>query len=215
MPQGAPAQKYILCNSDESEPGTCKDRDILRYNPHSVIEGMAIACYATGSTVGLQLPARRVPPRALRALRGGLDARPTRNGWLGKDILGSRRRHRHLQRARRRRLHLRRRNRADGIARRQEGPAALQAAVPGQLRPVRQADHDQQHRDLRLGAGDHPQRRRVVPQPGQAEQRRPEDLLGVRPRRQAGQLRDPPRHAVRRTAGAGRRHARRPQAQGA
>ena len=49
MPQGRRAQKYILCNSDESEPGTCKDRDILRYNPHAVIEGMAIACYATGS----------------------------------------------------------------------------------------------------------------------------------------------------------------------
>ena len=51
MPKGSETQKYILCNSDESEPGTCKDRDILRYNPHSVIEGMAIACYATGSTV--------------------------------------------------------------------------------------------------------------------------------------------------------------------
>ncbi len=51
MPQGD-MQKYILCNSDESEPGTCKDRDILRYNPHAVIEGVAIACYCTGSTVG-------------------------------------------------------------------------------------------------------------------------------------------------------------------
>ena len=50
MPKGD-VQKYILCNSDESEPGTCKDRDILRYNPHSVLEGMAIACYATGSSV--------------------------------------------------------------------------------------------------------------------------------------------------------------------
>src|SRR5207253_10654476 len=52
MPKGPGAQKYIRCNSDESEPGTCKDRDILRFNPHAVIEGMAIACYATGSTVG-------------------------------------------------------------------------------------------------------------------------------------------------------------------
>ena len=50
MPKGD-MQKYILCNSDESEPGTCKDRDILRFNPHAVLEGMAIACYATGSTV--------------------------------------------------------------------------------------------------------------------------------------------------------------------
>ncbi len=51
MPKGN-MQKYMLCNSDESEPGTCKDRDILRFNPHSVIEGMAIGCYITGSTVG-------------------------------------------------------------------------------------------------------------------------------------------------------------------
>ena len=51
MPRSAPGQKYILCNSDESEPGTCKDRDILRFNPHAVIEGLAIACYCTGSTV--------------------------------------------------------------------------------------------------------------------------------------------------------------------
>ena len=50
MPKGD-MQKYILCNSDESEPGTCKDRDILRFNPHAVLEGMAIACYATGTTV--------------------------------------------------------------------------------------------------------------------------------------------------------------------
>ncbi|HLI16831.1 MAG TPA: NADH-quinone oxidoreductase subunit F, partial [Rhodanobacteraceae bacterium] len=51
MPRSAPGQKYMLCNSDESEPGTCKDRDILRFNPHAVLEGIAIGCYATGSTV--------------------------------------------------------------------------------------------------------------------------------------------------------------------
>ncbi len=45
-------QRYLVCNSDESEPGTCKDRDILRYNPHAVIEGMLIACYAIGASVG-------------------------------------------------------------------------------------------------------------------------------------------------------------------
>jgi NADH-quinone oxidoreductase subunit F len=52
MPRNIAGQKYIVCNSDESEPGTCKDRDILRFNPHSLVEGMAIACYATGATVG-------------------------------------------------------------------------------------------------------------------------------------------------------------------
>src|SRR5438067_1857844 len=51
MPRNSPVQKYLVCNSDESEPGTCHDRDILRYNPHALIEGLAIAGYATNSTV--------------------------------------------------------------------------------------------------------------------------------------------------------------------
>ena len=52
MPRQFPGQKYLVCNSDEGEPGTCKDRDIMQFNPHSVIEGMAIAAYAMGITVG-------------------------------------------------------------------------------------------------------------------------------------------------------------------
>ena len=52
MPRDAAGQKYIVCNSDESEPGTFKDRDILRFNPHQVVEGMALAGYAIGATVG-------------------------------------------------------------------------------------------------------------------------------------------------------------------
>ena len=51
MPTGD-MQRYLVCNSDESEPGTCKDRDILRFNPHALVEGMAIAAYAMGATVG-------------------------------------------------------------------------------------------------------------------------------------------------------------------
>ena len=43
--------KYLVCNADESEPGTCKDRDILRYNPHALIEGMLIASYAIGAEI--------------------------------------------------------------------------------------------------------------------------------------------------------------------
>ncbi len=52
MPRAFPGQKYLVCNSDEGEPGTFKDRDILRFNPHVVIEGMAIAAYAMGISVG-------------------------------------------------------------------------------------------------------------------------------------------------------------------
>ena len=81
-------QKYILCNSDESEPGTCKDRDILRFNPHAVLEGMAIACYATGSTVAynyLRGEFHHEPFERMEfALKEACEA-----GLLGKDILGS------------------------------------------------------------------------------------------------------------------------------
>src|SRR5204863_1665162 len=52
MPRQFPGAKYLVCNSDEGEPGTCKDRDLLMFNPHMVIEGMAIAAYAMGIAVG-------------------------------------------------------------------------------------------------------------------------------------------------------------------
>jgi len=52
MPRMYPGAKYLVCNSDEGEPGTSKDRDILMFNPHIVIEGMAIAAYAMGINVG-------------------------------------------------------------------------------------------------------------------------------------------------------------------
>ena len=55
MPKDIPGQKYLVCNSDEGEPGTFKDRDILRYNPHIVIEGMIIAGLAMGITVGITI----------------------------------------------------------------------------------------------------------------------------------------------------------------
>ncbi len=52
MPQDYQGQKYLICNSDEGEPGTFKDRDILRFNPHMIIEGMIIAAYALGVSIG-------------------------------------------------------------------------------------------------------------------------------------------------------------------
>ncbi|MDF2482450.1 MAG: oxidoreductase (quinone) subunit [Stenotrophomonas indicatrix] len=87
MPKGN-VQKYILCNSDESEPGTCKDRDILRYNPHSVVEGMAIACYATGSTVGYNYLRGEFHHEPFEHFEQAL-ADAYANGWLGKNVLGS------------------------------------------------------------------------------------------------------------------------------
>jgi NADH-quinone oxidoreductase subunit F len=87
MPRTTPGQKYIICNSDEGEPGTCKDRDILRYNPHQLIEVMAIAGYCIGATVGYNYirgefcePASRFEAAIKEAYSIGL---------LGKNILGS------------------------------------------------------------------------------------------------------------------------------
>ena len=88
MPKGPGAQKYILCNSDESEPGTCKDRDILRFNPHAVIEGMAIACYATGSTVGYNYLRGEFHHEPFERLEQAL-TEAYEKGWLGKNVQGS------------------------------------------------------------------------------------------------------------------------------
>ncbi len=87
MPRQHPGPKYIVCNSDEGEPGTCKDRDILRYNPHSVIEGMIIAGYATGSTAGYNYihgEIWEIYEQFEEALKEAYDA-----GYLGKNILKS------------------------------------------------------------------------------------------------------------------------------
>jgi NADH-quinone oxidoreductase subunit F len=88
MPRSAPGQKYLVCNSDESEPGTFKDRDILRFNPHAVIEGMAIAGYAMGATVGYNYLRGEFHHEPFERFEAALeDARAA--GFLGKDIQGS------------------------------------------------------------------------------------------------------------------------------
>jgi NADH-quinone oxidoreductase subunit F len=88
MPRNAPGQKYLVCNSDESEPGTCKDRDILRFNPHALVEGMVIGGYAIGATVGYNYMRGEFMDepfmRFETALKEAYEA-----GYLGKNILGS------------------------------------------------------------------------------------------------------------------------------
>ena len=87
MPRQFPGQKYLVCNSDEGEPGTFKDRDILRFNPHIVIEGMAIAAYAMGISVGYNYihgeiwEAYSIFEQALEEARAA--------GYLGDNIMGS------------------------------------------------------------------------------------------------------------------------------
>jgi NADH-quinone oxidoreductase subunit F len=87
MPRNYQGVKYLVCNSDEGEPGTCKDRDILRYNPHMLIEGMAIAAYAMGVQTGYNylhgeiFEAYEIMEAACEEAR--------KAGYLGKNILGT------------------------------------------------------------------------------------------------------------------------------
>ena len=87
MPRALPVQKYLVCNSDEGEPGTCKDRDILAYNPHIVIEGMIIAAYAMGITVGYNYIHGEIFEVYERFEEALDEARAA--GYLGDKILGS------------------------------------------------------------------------------------------------------------------------------
>ena len=87
MPRALPVQKYLVCNSDEGEPGTCKDRDILAYNPHIVIEGMIIAAYAMGISVGYNYIHGEIFEVYDRFEEALDEARAA--GYLGAQILGS------------------------------------------------------------------------------------------------------------------------------
>jgi NADH-quinone oxidoreductase subunit F len=85
--RNAPGQKYVLCNSDEGEPGTCKDREILRNNPHQLIEGMAIGGYVMGATVGYNYIRGEYHEPFERCEAALNEARAA--GLIGKNILGS------------------------------------------------------------------------------------------------------------------------------
>jgi NADH-quinone oxidoreductase subunit F len=87
MPRQFPGQKYLICNSDEGEPGTFKDRDILRYNPHALIEGMAIGAYAMGITVGYNYIHGEIWDTYARFEEALDEARAA--GWLGDRIQGT------------------------------------------------------------------------------------------------------------------------------
>lgn len=82
-----PGQKYLLCNSDEGEPGTCKDRDIMRYNPHQLVEGMIIAGYVMGATVGYNYIRGEYYEPFDRCETAVQEAEAA--GYLGKNILNS------------------------------------------------------------------------------------------------------------------------------
>ncbi|MBI5276085.1 MAG: NADH-quinone oxidoreductase subunit NuoF [Burkholderiales bacterium] len=87
MPRQFPGAKYLVCNSDEGEPGTCKDRDILQFNPHIVIEGMVIAAYAMGTAAGYNYIHGEIFQTYDRWEEALEEARAA--GYLGRNILGT------------------------------------------------------------------------------------------------------------------------------
>jgi len=87
MPRAFPGAKYLVCNTDEGEPGTFKDRDIIRYNPHILIEGMIIAAYAMGTAVGYNYIHGEIWDDYERFEEALDEARAA--GYLGNNILGS------------------------------------------------------------------------------------------------------------------------------
>lgn len=93
MPRNAPGQKYVVCNSDEGEPGTCKDREILRNNPHQLIEGMAIAGYVVGATAGYNYtrgefyePIARFEDALIEAYQAGLLGTNIKSSGISFDL---------------------------------------------------------------------------------------------------------------------------------
>ncbi|HUX64743.1 NADH-quinone oxidoreductase subunit NuoF [Sulfuricella sp.] len=87
MPKNYPGDKYLVCNSDEGEPGTFKDRDILRLNPHELIEGMIIGGYTLGAKTGYNYIHGEIWAEYERFEAALDEARAA--GLLGKNILGS------------------------------------------------------------------------------------------------------------------------------
>ena len=87
MPKNYNGNKYLVCNSDEGEPGTFKDRDIMRYNPHALIEGMIIGAYAMGISTGYNYIHGEIWEVYQRFEEALEEARAA--GYLGEKILGT------------------------------------------------------------------------------------------------------------------------------
>ena len=149
---------YLVVNADKSEPGTCKDREIMRHDPHLLVEGCLLASFAMNAHAcyiyvrGEFIREREHLQAAIdQAYEAKLVGKDNINGWpfdiyvshgAGAYICGEE-------------------TALAGKPRRQEGHAAAEAAIPGQCRSLRLPDHRQQRRVDRGGAG-HPAPRRGV-----------------------------------------------------
>ncbi len=130
VPRTSPKPKYIIVNADESEPGTCKDRLLMEYDPHQLIEGMLIA--GAGGRMRTQgYIYIRGEYRYLIDIMDRAIAEAYARGYLGKNMRGHRVRFRSVHAHRRGRLRVRRRIGAARFARRQARRSAHAASVPG------------------------------------------------------------------------------------
>ena len=178
-PRRRPSPKYAICNADESEPGTFKDRQILAEQPHLVLEGLLLGHARDRRRGGLGLHPPRVRPRGGGAARGDR-ARCATRGLLGDDVLGSGRR-----------LQIEIFTSPGGYILGEEsallecmeghrGEPRNKPPFPGALRPLGQADADELGRDVRRRPGDPRARRGLVEGPGHQRRDRAEVLRGVR-----------------------------------
>ena len=187
-----PKPKYICCNADESEPGTFKDHVLMERNPHLLIEGCAISCYAIGAKVAyiyIRGEFYHVQEILEAEIEKALQGRVSRQEHPRQRL-----RLRRLRPPRRRRLRSRRGDGAHRVARRQARAAAHQAAVPRGRGPLPVPDRRQQRRDALQRAAHRAERPGVVRGARSREERRAEALLHQRPREAARRLRSVDAH---------------------
>ena len=160
---------YLVVNADESEPGTCKDREILRNDPHLLVEGCLIASFAMQAHAcyvyirgEYVLERERLEAAVKQAYEAKLIGKDNLNGWDFDP----------LHPPRRRGLYLRGGNGPSRKPGRQEGPAPAEASVPGGLRPLRLPHHGEQRRIDRCGRDDPAPRSPMVRRLRAAEQHR-------------------------------------------
>ncbi len=187
LPKGS-MDKYLVCNADESEPGTFKDRELMQKTPHMLIEGIVIASYAAGAT------------RSFIYIRGEYVAQADAlDAALSRSSRGRLRRPGHPRlRARpdagraprRRRLHLRRGDGPARLARGQARQPSPEAPLSGQPGPLPGAHAHQQRGDPLHRPRHHADGRRAVRAARGGDLHRDEAGVGVRARAAARKLRD-------------------------
>jgi NADH-quinone oxidoreductase subunit F len=211
MPRQFDGDKYIVCNSDEGEPGTCKDRDILRYNPHLLIEGMAIAAYTMNVRTGYNFVHGEIFEAYERMEEACELARAA--GYLGDRIMGTDfcfDLHNHLGYG----AYICGEETAllESIEGK-KGQPRFKPPFPASFGLYGKPTTINNTETLRQHPLHHQQWRAEVPGTGQAQQRRHQAVFGVRSCEQSGQLRSADGNAIQEAAGNGRGDARGSQAE--